>query len=380
MFLHVLAYRLKCLLRDRELVFWTLLFPLLMATFFYFTFGHLTSEQEKFEPVRAAVVDNRAYREDARLRQMLRLLSTRGLGQMLELTLTDADGAERLLGKGAVSGVITAGESIGLTVKQSGLSQSILKAILDEYAYTTRTVSGIISKNPSAARPLMEELERRPRYTKPISFSGVPPDTMLAYFYALIAMACLYSAFWGLRNTTDLQADLSARGARRSVAPTHKLQVVLSDTLAALAISFFEVLILLAYLTAVLKVNFGNQIGYILLTCLAGCLAGVSFGNLIGTVIRGGEGVKIGILIAGSLALCYLAGLMWVDMKYIIAVKVPLLSYINPAALIADAFYSLYVFESHHRFFLNIGLLCLLTALMSLVSFLRLRGERYGSI
>jgi len=62
-------------------------------------------------------------------------------------------------------------------------------------------------------------------------------------------MACMYSAFWGLCNTVDVQADLSAQGARRSVAPTHKLQVVLADAVAALVVSFAEVLILLAYLS-----------------------------------------------------------------------------------------------------------------------------------
>jgi len=37
---------------------------------------------------------------------------------------------------------------------------------------------------------------------------------------------------------------------------------------------------------------------------------------------------------------------MWVDVKDIIASKVPVLSYVNPAALISDAFYSLYVFDT----------------------------------
>ena len=41
----------------------------------------------------------------------------------------------------------------------------------------------------------------------------------LVYFYALLAMACMYSHSWGLRNATDIQADLSDLGARRSVAP-----------------------------------------------------------------------------------------------------------------------------------------------------------------
>jgi len=75
-----------------------------------------------------------------------------------------------------------------------------------------------------------------------------------------------------------------------------------------------------------------------------------------------------------------LAGLMIDTMKDMIARKAPVLSYINPAALITDAFYSLYIFESHRRFFLNIGLLLLISSSMCILSFLRLRRDRYASL
>jgi ABC-2 type transport system permease protein len=217
-------------------------------------------------------------------------------------------------------------------------------------------------------------------YTQQISFSSAEPDTMLNYFYALIAMTCLYGGFWGLRNTTDVQADLSPQGARRSVAPTHKLGVVLCDAAAALTISLAEVAVLLAYLAVVLRVSFGNQVSYVLLTCLAGCIAGVSLGAFIGTFVRRSEDAKTAIMIGSSLTMSFLAGLMMVNMKDIIARKAPFLSYINPAALITDAFYSLYVFDNHRRFFLNIGLLLLISSAMCILSFLRLRGERYASL
>lgn len=380
MFMHVFGYRLKCLVRDKETVFWTLLFPLLLATFFYFAFGHLTAELEGFNPIKTVVVDDEAYRGNATFRQVLESLSKEGENQILELTLADENEAERLLEEGDVAGIITVDDQIGLTVKQPGINQSILKAILDEYAHTTKTVSGIVAKNPGAVRQLIRDLENRKSHTEQVSFSDAVPDTMLAYFYALIAMACMYSAFWGLSNTVDVQADLSAQGARRSVAPTHKLQVVLADAVAALVVSFAEVLILLAYLAFVLGISFGNQLGYVLLTCFAGCIAGVSFGNFIGTVIRGSEAAKVGILIGASMLMSFLAGLMWVDVKDIIASKVPVLSYVNPAALISDAFYSLYVFDTHRRFSINIGMLCLISAVMCMASFMRLRRERYASI
>ncbi len=384
MFGHMFKYRLRCLVRDRETVFWTMIFPLLMATLFHFAFGHLTSERERFEPVKTVVVEGRAYRENAAFGHVLESLSKAGKSQILNLIVAPEDEALRLLQHGDVSGIITVGESIGLTVKEPGINQSVLKAILDEYTQTARTATSILAGNPDAARQLIGELENRRvyrrSYTDQVSFSDAAPDTMLGYFYALIAMACMYSSFWGVRNTVDVQADLSAQGARRSIAPTHKMSVVIADAAAALAVSFAEVLILLAYMASALGISFGNQIGYVLLGCLAGCTAGVSLGNFIGAVVRGNEAVKTGALLATSMIMSCLAGLMWAPMKDVVARKAPVLSYVNPAALVADAFYSLYVFDTHRRFFINIGMLCLISAAMCTASFVRLRRERYASV
>lgn len=381
MFGHLFVYRLKSHLRSRELIFWTLFFPLLLATFFYFAFGHLTSERESFEPVPAAVVDSPAYREDEALRAMLKIIAAEeGESRLLELTVTGEQEALSLLEEGSIAGVIVAGEPVRLIVKNRGLLQSILQAILDDYNQTSRTATNIITENPQAAPEFFKALAARGHYTQAVSFSKAAPDTNLAYFHALIAMACLYSAFWGIQNTLDLQANLSAKGARRSVAPTHKMQVVLTDSLATLVISFFEVLVLLAYLTLVLKVNFGSHLGPAVLTCLAGCLAGAALGNFIGTAVRGSEGLKIGVLLAYSMTMSFLAGLMFVNMKYLMQKNLPFVAYINPAALIADAFYSLYTYPTYERFWLNILLLLLFSAVLSVLSFLLLRRERYAGI
>jgi ABC-2 type transport system permease protein len=380
MFMHMFGYRLKCLARDRELVFWTLIFPLILATMFHFAFDQLMGRQEAFSPIGVAVVASDSYQQNITFRQALGAISEPGESQLIELTVTDEREAFRLLEDGAVAGVITVGDSVGLTVSQSGIEQSILKAVLDEYAHRYATVTGILRANPAVAGGLIRELRQTRSYTQQISFSSAEPDTTLNFFYALIAMTCLYGGFWGLRNTTDMQADLSPQGARRSAAPTHKLGVVLYDLAAALTISLAEVMVLLAYLMLVLRVSFGNEVWYVLLTSLVGCIAGVSLGAFIGTYVRKSEGAKTGILIGTSMTMSLLAGLMIDTMKDMIARKAPVLSYINPAALITDAFYSLYIFESHRRFFLNIGLLLLISSSMCILSFLRLRRDRYASL
>ncbi|MDD2362676.1 MAG: ABC transporter permease [Oscillospiraceae bacterium] len=380
MFLFHYTNRLKCLLRDKETVFWTLLFPILLASLFNIAFGSITSATETFSPVSTAVIDNRAYQNNIPFKEALKSVSS-GDQPLLKVSVLSREEAEQKLKKGEISGVITVSDSISLRVLNTGINQSLLKSFLDEYLQTEKTVNAIIKSNPSAIKDgLLSSLADRRSYTDEISFSGAEPDTMLAYFYALLAMTCLYGSFWGLRNVTDIQADLSPLGARRSVSPTHKLTSIVSDQLAALTLHFTEILITLCYLGFVLGVDFGERGVLVVLTGFVGSVTGISFGTFIGSVIRKNEKMKYAILNGVSLAMSFLAGLMFVDMKYIIAKNVPLLSYINPAALVADAFYSLNIYESLTRFYLNIGILCVISVLLSAASYMLVRREKYASI
>lgn len=56
-------------------------------------------------------------------------------------------------------------------------------------------------------------------------------DPNISYFFALIAYACLSGAFLGVQASFDGQANLSALGIRRSVTPTHKFRLILTDFL-----------------------------------------------------------------------------------------------------------------------------------------------------
>ncbi len=380
MFSHLFFYRLKCLLRNRTLVFWTLLYPLFMATILFVALSNLMGDVE-LEPAPAAVVDNSAYRESAAWQQMFDALSQPGEGQLLELTVTDERSASELLASGEVAGVITlSAQGPQLSVQKSGFNQSLLKAILDEFLQSNSTATRILRERPEAAAELMRILQQRTGFTEQTSFSPAPPDTTLNYFYALVAMTCMFCAFWGLENSTQTQADLSPQGMRRGITPTHKLQVILADTTAAWVVALAEVLLLVAFLMLVIGVNFGSRLGFVLLLCLVGSLTGVAWGTFLGTAFRTSENLKTGVLVSSSLITSFLAGLMFANMKDIVARNVPLLAYINPAALITDGLYSLYIYEHLNRFWLNFGLLGLITGLLCLGSYFFLRGERYASL
>ena len=58
MFLHIFIGRLKCLTRDKLMLFWTLLFPVVLGTFFNIAFGNIMNITEEFSPVKVAVVNS----------------------------------------------------------------------------------------------------------------------------------------------------------------------------------------------------------------------------------------------------------------------------------------------------------------------------------
>ena len=137
---------------------------------------------------------------------------------------------------------------------------------------------------------------------------------------------------------------------------------------------------LLAFLIGGLGISFGNQIGYIALTCVVGSLTGVTFGTCIGSIVKKGEGLKIGILIGSTMIMSFLAGMMSADIKYIVMTKAPILGYLNPANLITDSFYALYYYNTHTQFFTDILLLCGFTLLFSSVTYFVLRRQKYASL
>lgn len=380
MFLHVFLNKLKCIIRDKGLMFWTLAFPIILGTFFNLAFSNIGSS-EMFKSIDIAVVNNEAYQKDENLKKFLNDAS-QGDSKLFNISLGTEIDAEKLLDNGKVAGYILVGDKINLNVKNSGMNQTIVKSILDEYIQTVSSVTNIVTNNPEAlTNGLLEDLNSRRTYTKSVQLGRQEkPDATVTYFYALIAMACLYGAFFGLKEVSDSQADLSKRGARLNVAPVHKLRVLLAGLCAGYMVLLLEILMLISYLVFILKVDFGNQVGYILLTCIVGCTTGLTFGAFVSALVKKSEGIKMAILIGGTMIASFLAGMMFGGMKYIVEKNVPILSYINPAALLADAFYALYFFDTHTRYFTNIALLGAFTVVFSLATYLITRRRQYASI
>lgn len=378
MFAHIFLNRLKCLLRDKETIFWTFAFPLALALFFYLALSNI-GKGDAFQGIDIAVVNDSRYQEDQYFRTALEEAS-KGDDRLFNLTLATGDEAKRLLDDNSIKGYIIDGTPMELVVKESGIHQSIIKSFLDNYSQTFGAVETVLKSNPQKYQEVIESLKDRKNYIKEVSGAGGKPDIVVNFFYTLIAMACMYGSFFGMRETTDIQADISPLAARINIAPVHKLKAFLSSMCAALLIHFIEMLSLLAFVRYVLNIDFGPRAGLVLLTTIIGSIAGVFFAAFVSAVVKKSEGIKIAVLIGVSMLGSFLAGMMSTDIKYTISRNAPIISWINPVNLLTDAFYSLYYLDNLYRYALNIGVLSGFTVLFSALIYLIVRRRKYASL
>ena len=381
MFLHLFIYRIKSSVRNVQLMFWTLAFPILLASFFGLAFSNL-NKADAFSEIPIGVVKTGTFGADSTLQSHLDAVSSESDDPLLTLTYysTEEEAGTALSDKQIKGFLVDDADGLHLHLLSNGLDETITKQFLDWYLQVSASVERIIKTNPSGAPAISGILEKNVTYITDQKTGANAPNSTLTYYYALIGMTCLYGAFMGLDQVSCVQANQSPAGARLNLAPVSKLKVFACSLCAVTLIQYLTILLLVAYLSFVLHVDFGNRIGFILLASFAGCCAGVSFGAVLGAVIKKGDGIKSGILIGSTMTMSFFAGLMQASIKYAAIKAAPFLAYINPAEWISDAFYALYYFDTYDRFFQNVALLFAFSFVMYLIVYAIMRRQQYASL
>jgi len=383
MFSHIFMYNLKTIFRNRPTIFWTLIYPIVLSTLFYFAFSNLVSA-ESFEPIGIAVVESSEFAAETGFYSALASVSDiDGAAEkedIFRIQTVSQEEAEMLLENGNIAAYIFYDSGIKLAVADSGFGQTIAKVFIDDYLQASSTIHTILSQNPQAAdQGLFTDFFERKEYLTEASTSASSPDTTVIYFYALLAMTCLMGSTVAVEEIIKLQANMSPLASRINLAPVAKFSVFLYNICATIVFQMVVILLVLAYLMFALQIDFGAKTGLIILTCLISCITGVFFGTTVSVGFKN-TGIKYAITIGGTMLSCFLAGLMFVDIKYMIQEKAPIIGYISPANLITDAFYSLYYYDGLSRYFENILLLVAYTVVMCIVTCLVMRRKKYASI
>lgn len=377
MSLHLYTTRLKCLVRNKENIFWAFMFPILLATCFFFAFNNLWSVAS-FETFPIAY-DNEGVEEDT-LKEAMKEAKMSDGTPLFTITYTDEETAKKLLEEDKIKAYIVGSKEPVLYIKKNGIYETITKTFLDSYRQTITSIETIATKHPeSLQQGLIEDI------TSIESFVYEPkdekkPDELLIYFYALLAYTCLYSVYGGLEEVVNIQADLSNRGARVNMSPVNKLKLFLINLSAGFTVHCASILALFLYMYYVIQIQFGEKLLLTFFICILGSLTGITMGATVGIYVKKKAEIKDTVLLVVVLGGGFLAGMMITDIKYMVHEKLPILGYINPVNLVADSLYSLYYYDTYDRFLLNSICLGILTVLFGFLSYLGLRRRSYASI
>ncbi len=378
MFIRDFLYTIKILMRAKVSLFWTLVFPILLATFMYMAFGNIYEQDEMFSNIKVAVVTED---ESANgLNYMLDALSD-GDDALLSVTRMSESDAEKLLADEEVEGIIYT-DDVKLTVAESSVNASILETVLSEYKQYEHALKDIYKDGTEPKGDmsnLVEKLsEQRSYYTEKSSTEG-SQNVYNNYFYAIFAMSCLFASLSSIEMMSNLQANVSATGKRKNVSPQRKMTFVLAEFAALLLIHFVVEVISFIYMSCI-GVDFGDRVWEILLTLFVGCFIGLAIGVIVGAISKLAEGTKIGIVIGISMVMSILSDLCINGIKYEIQQHVPIINKLNPAALISDSFYALNVYSDHQVFTENIVIMTIEAVVLIAVGILMVRRNRYASV
>lgn len=373
--MHAFIYQLKILLRNKSLIFWSIIFPLCLASFFKMAFSDLL-DSESYQKIPIAYVEEK---ENSQFKQVIDYVSQKD-HQLFDVQYVSYDQAKTLLKDEKISGYYLVDDDIHVYLNQDNIDSVIIQTIANQYQQSVSTMTNIYQFNPEIFyQEIVENIDLQKNHFTEKKINHL--DLTVIYFYTLIGMSCLNGGTWSITVHSQMEANLSRQGTRLNVAPTSKLKNLIIGLTCAFLIHYVEMLILFGYLIFGLHIDFGNQTSYILLLMAVGCFTGIALGQIVSNLLKTNQNTKVTIFTMLSLIFSFLSGMMGTtDLKYLIQNQFPLLANINPVNLITDALYSLYYYTDHIRYFQNLLILLAIGIVVSILSLLLSRRKKYDYI
>lgn len=380
MLFHNFFYTLKGIIREKTSIFWAGLFPFLLGTMFYVSFGTVYEKAESFHEIPVAFVEGTKNEESDYFLQILESLEDETGTKMFKITELSEEKAKSALEKKKIDGYYLADETFSLIIAENGTNQTILNLFLEQYLQQSAMIKDVLKNNPAKLEAMTAALSENLTYYTEVNQTTGNMDPMSQYFYALIAMSCLFGSYLSLERAKRLQANITMLGARRGVAPIRKSTVIVSEFASCVLIQFLISCALLVYLMGICKLDLGDRIGHMLLTVVVGSAFGIALGFCVGSIGKISESMRQGINVLISLGLSFLSGLMVHIIKQLLEEHAPIINRINPATLIVDSLYALNVYETTERYWRNMITLTILTLALCIASIISIRRTRYASI
>lgn len=391
MFYHNFKYSLKILLKNKMLIFWTILFPIILGTLFNMAFSDI-EKKEKLDIIDIAIVNDEKFENKIIFKEVFKKLSSdSNKNKLFNIKYVSLDSAKNLLDDGKITGYLFFDDLPNIIVKSNGINETVLKSVTDEIIQTEVVINNIIKEEMvSFSSENISDIYSN-LYSDILNMmqnSSVniidKSSTNLSYtmieFYTLIAMACLYGSILGMVSVNQNLANMSNSGKRIAVSPSRKKNIILGSVLASYIVQLVGIFLLFLYTIFVLNVEYGNNLPLIVILALTGSLAGLAIGIFVACIFKTSDNLKTGIIISFTMFGCFLSGMMGVTMKYMVDKNFPIINKLNPASMITDGFYALYYYDTLDRYFFDLASLFVFSLVLIIVSIFSLRRQQYDNI
>ncbi|WP_286153338.1 ABC transporter permease, partial [Sporofaciens musculi] len=157
--LHLFKYRFLQTIRNFPIMFWALVFPIILGTLFYISFGNAGLEstgESSWNEIKVSVVKEDVSSENARaFEEFLAQMD----GETLDIQdISTEEKALKALDEEKISGIFYVKETPSLTVAKNGLNESILTSVLESFNQNSAMFQKIAMTHPEKLPDAMEAM------------------------------------------------------------------------------------------------------------------------------------------------------------------------------------------------------------------------------
>lgn len=370
-----LKFCVMALVRERMLLWWVFLFPVVMCLLFMGMFSNLDAGYAD-ATTRLAVVEDANYQGAHGLPETIDAISSPDADpKVADVTVYDTEAA-------ALAATNAGDADAYLTVDEDGIPQlhvaarmngepqpTVLGAVLDSYLHTRNEIASLLERNPRALEDASTVAAFRSDAVRTVRLQATKtaPDSKVRYYFALLGMVAGMGMMLSAHAIRNVLPRCSEVGARVMVAGVPRWRILAATIVGSWLCEFTVMLAVAAFMRLVCGVDFGSNAPLVALAVLMSTLTACALGSLIGTIggLSGGGTPLVSAITCGLSFFTGLYGSASQQISDSLETGMPLLSHANPLWQMTHCFFSLLYYDTLAPFWRS----CLVLVGMAFVFF-----------
>ncbi|MCR4585314.1 MAG: ABC transporter permease [Lachnospiraceae bacterium] len=382
-------YLLKAL-RNKNYLFWCMIFPLVIMLCMNAAFGNIYDAENRIDPKKTVVICESDSYFATHFAELINEFAKEASEQkFFELVNADSagKGKELLLDSSAEILFIATEDDIEVYLSEdhSITSGIIAKSVVDRYKTSFLLLNDLYENAENVPDDAFEEigkdLEKKLTYT--VQEKGIfsnSPNPYTWYFFSTLVMGMFFNAMTGVNLVSDLKADVSGEAMRLSVSPAKKGRMIFYAFIARLIPSLMITFIHLSIMKFGFKIPLGSDPLRLIIFVTVANIFSICFGVICGVIFKGTLVSRENKTTAVLMTSVFISGEMVAELPGIIEKNIPLLNDINPATVMNMALYRLAMYNNTYDFYLNMIKLIAASVIFLTYGAVILRREKYASV